>query len=234
MAQGFRIAIKRMSGKARLVVAAHKAECRAGLLLGVLGFLLLLAPRPVALALTPTPTPSGVKITTPRPGQAVQGQVRVLGFTDVAGFRKSALFFGYAEDPTHTWFLIEEKRIPAHGGLVGRWDTTLITDGNYVLRLTVEDRLGHRYETTVPVRVRNYTPVETPTPGGATPEVNGVQQPTLMPASTLTPTPLWPTPPPVPPNPIVLSPDTLTRAAAYGVAAVIMLLVLFGSLRRWR
>ena len=226
----FRIADK-MTGRG---AGKGKTPWQAWLLLGIAGVLLVAAPRPVVLALTPTPTPVGVQITAPQPNQAVQGQVRVLGITDIPGFQQSALFFGYADDPTHTWFLIEEKRIPAHDGLVGRWDTTLITDGNYVLRLVVEDRLGRRYETTMPVRVRNYTPVETPTPAGAAPASGEGQQTSPTPAPTQTPTPRWPTPTPVPPNPIVLSPEALTSAAAYGMAAVVALLLLFGGLRRWR
>ncbi len=185
------------------------------------------APRPAA---APTPTPMPVRITAPQPLQALQGQVRVLGVTDVPGFRQATLFFGYAQDPTETWFLIAEKHIPTHEGLIGRWDTTLITDGDYILRLVVEDLQGRRYEATVPVRVRNYTPVETPTPLPFSPE--GTPQPTFTPSPTATATPLWPTPTPAPPNPAVLSTDALTRSATYGAGAVLGLITLFGLLRR--
>ena len=182
-------------------------------------------------AFTPTPTPAPVAITDPRPHQAVQGQVRVLGITDVTAFQKASLYFGYANDPTQTWFLIGVKHIPTHGGLIARWNTTAITDGDYVLRLVVVAANGRHWEATVPVRVRNYTPVETPTPvavGGGTPRP--------LPTATATPTatPRWPTPTPLPPNSAQLPPRTLKRAGWYGAGALLGLLLAFGLLRRWR
>jgi len=198
-------------------------------LLALLIALVMVSPRRTASALTPTPTPMPVSITSPQPLQAVQGQVRVVGRTDVPDFRKATLFFGYAQDPTETWFFIAEKHIPAHQGLIGRWDTTVLTDGDYVLRLVVEDKQGRQYEATVPVRVRNYTPIETPTPAFSQ---EGTPQPVFTPAPTPTPTPVWPTPTPLPPNPAVLSTDALTQSAAYGAGAILGLLALFGVLRR--
>ncbi len=184
-----------------------------------------------ARALTPTPTPGPVAITAPRPHQALQGQVRVLGVTDVAGFKTASLYFGYANDPTHTWFLIATRHIPTHEGLIARWDTTAITDGDYVLRLVVEAADGRRWEATVPVRVRNYTPVETPTPALA---VGGTPRPTATATPLPTATPRWPTPTPFPPNPARLPAETLSKAGLYGAAALLGLLLVFGALRRWR
>ena len=199
-------------------------------LFALLVVLLVISPRRTAEALTPTPTPTvSVSITSPQPLQALQGQVRIVGRTDVPGFRKATLFFGYAQDPTETWFLIAEKHIPSHDVLIGRWDTTVLTDGDYVLRLVVEDKQGHQYEATVPVRVRNYTPIETPTPAFSQ---EGTPQPVFTPAPTPTPTPVWPTPTPLPPNPAVLSTDALAQSAAYGAGAILGLLALFGVLRR--
>ncbi len=184
------------------------------------------APRVEAM----TPTPAPVMLTAPVPHQVVRGLVRVLGATEVPGFRQADLYFGYADDPTQTWFLIDEKHIPTHGGLIARWDTTVLTDGDYVLRLVVTTASGSRFEVRAPVRVRNYTPVETPTPGLL---AGGTLLPT--PTATLTPTatPRWPTPTPLPPNPVVLTDATLVRAMGWGVAAVVVLLAFFGLLRRF-
>lgn len=184
-----------------------------------------------AHALTPTPTPGPVAITAPKPHQALQGQARVLGVTDVAGFKTATLYFGYADDPTHTWFWIATRHIPAHEGLIARWDTTTLTDGDYVLRLVVEAADGRQWEATVPVRVRNYTPVETPTPA---PAVGGTPRPTATATPLPTATPRWPTPTPFPPNPARLPAETLTRAGLYGAGALLGLLLAFGALRRWR
>ncbi len=185
--------------------------------------------RPV-YGLTPTPTPGAVAITAPGPQQALQGQVRVLGTTNVPDFKAAYLFFGYAEDPTHTWFLLAEQHRPTYQGLLARWDTTRITDGDYVLRLVVVTTDGKRYEDTVPVRVRNYTPIETPTPMPT--QLGQATAPPSTPQPTITPTPHWPTPTPVPPNPVVLTPDELQRAVLGGIGAVLALLALFGFLRR--
>ncbi len=182
-------------------------------------------------ALTPTPTPGPVAITAPKPHQALQGQVRVLGVTDVAGFKTATLYFGYAGDPTHTWFWVATRHIPTHEGLIARWDTTTITDGDYVLRLVVQAADGRQWEATVPVRVRNYTPVETPTPA---PAMGGTPPPTPSATPVPTATPRWPTPTPLPPNPARLPADTLSRAGLYGAGALLGLLLAFGALRRWR
>ena len=179
-------------------------------------------------ALTPTAAP--VTLTAPTPQQVVRGLVRVLGVTEVPGFRQADVYFGYADDPTHTWFLIDERHIPTHGGLIARWDTTMLTDGDYVLRLVVTSVSGGRFDVRVPVRVRNYTPVETPTPGL---QVGDTPMPTLTATSTPTATPRWPTPTPLPPNPVVLQETALGQALAWGVAAVVVLLAFFGLLRRF-
>jgi len=180
--------------------------------------------------LTPTPTPGDVAIVAPGPQQALQGQVRVLGTTQIPNFKVAYLYFGYAEDPTHTWFLLATQHRPTYRGLLARWDTTRITDGNYVLRLVVVTADGTHYEDTVPVRVRNYTPIETPTP--APTQAGQATAPPATPRPTATPTAHWPTPTPLPPNPVVLTPQALKQAVLGGVGAVLALLALFGFLRR--
>ena len=179
-----------------------------------------------ARAATPTPVP--IAIISPKSGEAVQGLVRVIGDTEVPNFKVAALFFGYAQDPTHTWFPLGERNTPARQGLLARWDTTSITDGNYVLRLVVTTTDGKKYEVRVPVRVRNYTPIETPTPaptprGGATP---------LPPTPTATPQPIYPTPTPLPTNTGILTVRQIGRATAYGAAFIALLILLFLLLQR--
>ena len=70
--------------------------------------------------------------------------------------------FGYQDDPTATWFLIEQSAEPVKKGLIASWDTSTITDGEYQLRVRVILADGKVAEAIVPnLRVRNYTPVET-------------------------------------------------------------------------
>ncbi len=182
---------------------------------------LLACPRAKGRAVTPTAAP--IAIISPKRGEAVQGLVRVVGDTEVPNFKAAALFFGYAQDPTHTWFPLGERNTPARQGLLARWDTTSITDGNYVLRLVVTTTDGKKYEVQVPVRVRNYTPVETPTPaptprGGAT---------RLPPTPTATSQPIYPTPTPIPTNTGSLTVGQINRATAYGAAFIALLILLF-------
>ncbi len=184
-----------------------------------------------ARALTATPPGVAVAILTPAPHQALQGQVRIVGTTDIPRFRRATLLFGYAHDPTGTWFLLTTHTTPTHRGFLALWDTTRITDGDYVLRLVVENRAGQQFEATVPVRVRNYTPIETPTP--TPPRAGHTPSPASAPRrATPTPPTPHPTPTPVPTSPAVLTTAALTRAAGWGVGSVLAFLALFALLRK--
>ncbi len=175
-----------------------------------------------------TPTPAPIAIISPKSGEAVQGLVRVVGNTEIPNFKAAALFFGYAQDPTHTWFPLGKRNTPARQGLLARWDTTSITDGNYVLRLVVTTTDGKKYEVRVPVRVRNYTPIETPTPA-PTPHAGATPPP---PTPTATARPIYPTPTPIPTNAGTLTARQIGRATAYGAAFIALLILLFLLLQR--
>ena len=104
-------------------------------------------------------------IVEPRPGDVLQGVVKIAGSDDVPGFVSTEVSFSYADDPTGTWFLIAASVQPVTNDSLATWDTTVITDGDYVLRLRVYLTDGNSRETILSgLRVRNYTPVETPTP----------------------------------------------------------------------
>jgi hypothetical protein len=112
----------------------------------------------------PTGEPAAILLS-PAPGQALQGRVAVTGRLPADGFRSAELTFTYDQDPRQTWFLLAQLSEPAEGELA-EWDTTVLTDGEYVLRLLVEMEDGEQIEaTTIPgLRLRNYSPVETDTP----------------------------------------------------------------------
>jgi len=181
--------------------------------------------------------PAAPVITEPQSGQAVQGVVTIRGRTAVEGFLAYEIAFTYAEGAPETWFLIAAGRQSVEEGTLATWDTTQITDGNYTLRLRV-----YRHDDTYQdafvygVRVRNYTPVETPTP---------IPQPTATPTEapptpippTPTATPFPPTPTPLPPNPASLSRRDVQAGAGWGAALTFLAFVLFGSalyFRRFR
>jgi hypothetical protein len=177
-------------------------------------FLAAVAVRPVAAQDQPA-------ILAPGQGDVLQGVVTIRGSSEVTGFLASEIDFTYAGDTTGTWFLVAAATQPVNSNTLATWDTTTITDGNYDLHLRVYLRNGNYLDAVVPnLRVRNYTPVETPPPAPT------VIQPTLTPTETLTPT-SYPTPTTLPPNPAVLTQADISTSLAYGgMVAVILILVL--------
>ena len=164
--------------------------------------------------------PSQPSITSPQPGQVLQGIVPITVNTNVAGFQSAGLYFGYTSDDTHTWFLIQTSQAPITNTVMAQWDTTTITDGNYNLRLVVTQKNAPPLETILPgLRVRNYSPAETDTPAPATP--TPTLEPGQAPATTATPTPVIPTATLLPTNPAELT--TSDIAGSMGIAALVVL-----------
>lgn len=185
----------------------------------------------------PEPTPVSVRIAAPGGGEALQGVVSVLGMSDVPGFRSAEVSFAYQNNPTGTWFLIEQSSTPVKDGPLAGWDTTSIADGVYRLRLLVFLSDGRRLESVVTgLRVRNYSPVETSTPGPKPGSEAGTAQPVTLsnsPTPTITPTfPDFQVTPravtPLPANPIQVTSQALRSSAALGVAVVVGILAVFG------
>ena len=105
-----------------------------------------------------TPAPA---IHSPVGGQALQGIVQILGTTSIEGFRSSELSFAYLVNPTDTWFKISESEVQVENGVIADWDTTTISDGDYILRLVIKLGDGNELMSSVDgVRVRNYSPIE--------------------------------------------------------------------------
>ena len=159
-------------------------------------------------------------IVSPRPGDVLQGVVTIAGSSDVTGFVSAEVSFTYADDPTGTWFMIAMNSLPVFNDRLATWDTTVITDGDYVLRLRVYLTDGSSREALVSgLRVRNYTMVETPTPMALAPEAT--------PLSTITPTATpFPTPTALPRNPATLAPTDVSASILYGGLAAISIFVI--------
>jgi len=187
-----------------------------------------------------TPVPD-VVIVAPQPGQAIQGVVSIMGRTALSGFRSAELLFGYANDPSQTWFFIAESTAPMDAGLLAEWDTSTLTDGNYTLRLVVNRTDGSRVVVIVTgLRVRNYSPVETststpistPTPT-ASPLPGRESNPTqpAQPSATMLP----PTITPLPTNPAELSQQDITNnllRGAAGTGIALAALILYIGIRK--
>lgn len=184
-----------------------------------------------------------VVITAPLPGAAVQGDIVISGNTAIEGFLASEISFGYAGDPTDTWFLIQYSILPVSNGLLAHWDTSTITDGDYTLRLVLTRTDGSPVTLLVPgLRVRNYSPVETDTPTPLPPSATPGPGTPLPPSATPTITPipsattLPPTQTPLPTNPAIISERDVLTTAAQGAGIGVSLLALLGAIagiRQW-
>lgn len=152
----------------------------------------------------------------PAPGSAVQGLQQVIGSANVDGFTSYQLEFASQATASTSWFPIHQQTTPVDNNILGEWDTSVLTDGDYLLRLTVFRQSGDPATYTVEgIRIRNYSPIETDTPA----PTNNNTLPTKPPTSTPPPTPTSipiasPTPPPV--NPISTGSDQIQHAAIVG------------------
>lgn len=178
-------------------------------------------------------------ISSPRPGDVLRGEVTITGVTDVPGFLSAQLDFTYASNPAGNWFPLQTFSQPAPDSALYTWNTTSITDGDYLLRLRVFLADGTTQEVIVPVTIQNDSLPVTPTPipPTATPEtIFGGQIPTpFLLAASPTPTEVpRPTPTPLPPNPIALSQNEILLSLGRGALVIIGLFAFSGILLRLR
>jgi hypothetical protein len=179
-----------------------------------------------------------IRITAPASGDVLQGLVNITGTSAADGFFASELSFAYASDLTSNWFLIYSTDQPVTEGLLAAWDTNLVTDGDYTLRLRVTLQDGSILETLVTgLRVRNQTATETALPAPtstslALSEVEGTPlPPTPMPAPTST---RRPTPTSLPLNPAAVTPDEITFFLGRGILLALLTFIVVGIFLRLR
>jgi hypothetical protein len=161
------------------------------------------------------------EIRSPAPGEAIAGLVTIHGTAAHPFFAGYDLSFAYSGDPTGTWFpLADRSPLPVSDGRLGLWDTAVISDGEYDLRLRVWLDDGLALEAVVAgLRVRNLRPAETSTPGpGPAPEPTATAEP---PTPSDSPTP---TPPPAPARR-----DAVSAAWSAGVLSALAGLGLLGA-----
>ena len=146
-------------------------------------------------------------ITSPRDRTVVRDKVSIRGTAAHPDFWKYEVAYGSEPNPGDQWILIGAvHETEVVDNVLETWDTTLLPDGNYSLRLRVVRRDGNYQEYFVrEVAVANTVPTDTPTPE-------------VTPTPTVTPTPLPPTPTIVIALPVLPSP---TPQALATVAPVI-------------
>ena len=178
-----------------------------------------------------------ITITAPREGDVLRGEVTITGTTDLPNFVSAQLDFAYASNPTGTWFSIQTLSQPVTDSTVATWNTTSISDGDYILRLRVNLLDNTFQEITVPIQIGNdvvpVTPTVVPT---ATLNAVDVQIPTpfLLAASPTPTTPPRPTPTALPTNPASLGQTAILASLGRGVLVILGLFALSGLIIRFR
>lgn len=177
-----------------------------------------------------------VAISSPVAGEVLRGQVNIIGSTNTSDFISAQLDFAYASDTTGTWFPLQTLSQSMFDSPLFSWDTTAISDGDYVLRLRVFVADGSFQEVTVPVTVQNDvlpTPIPTLTP---TPEEVTILVPTpFLLAASPTPTDLpRPTPTSLPTNPVSLDVTTIYLSLGRGALVILGMFALAGLVFRIR
>lgn len=199
---------------------------------------------PLVLLLIAAQDAPTIAITSPTEGDILRGQVTITGTTDIPNFLSSRLDFAYASasGSAGNWFTLQTFSQPTRpeGSALFTWDTTSITDGDYILRLQVSLADDASQEVTVPIKIQNDTPLPTPTPfPTATPEgadAVSIQIPTpFLLAASPTPTEVpRPTPTALPTNPVSLGQAQIFTSLGRGALVIIGLFVLSGILLRLR
>ncbi|MBV6394623.1 MAG: hypothetical protein HFACDABA_00189 [Anaerolineales bacterium] len=180
---------------------------------------------------------TGIRIASPPSGATLRGLVDILGTTAIDGFFSAELSFSYASSPTPTWFLIANVDQPINDGLLAQWDTNLVTDGDYDLRLRVTLQDGSILDSVVTgLRIRNLTPTETATvPPTVTPEFYETAAPTSPPTITPAPTATHlPTPTPLPPNPAAVTQAEIISSLTRGLFIAFLAFLIIGALLHLR
>lgn len=177
-----------------------------------------------------------VAITSPVSGAVLRGQVNIIGSTDAPNFVSAQLDFAYASRAAGTWFPLQVLSQPVFDSPLFTWDTTTITDGEYVLRLRVFISDGSVQDVQVPIVVQNDaapTPTLAPT---STAESVTVQIPTpFLLAASPTPTDVpRPTPTSLPANPAALDQAEIYASLGRGALVILGVFALAGLVIRFR
>jgi hypothetical protein len=148
-------------------------------------------------------------ITSPTDGQQLFGLININGSAEhPTAFDSYTLEYSDQSDPSGAWMLVQPTvQQQTTGGVLGTWNTNMIPDGIYRLRLRVFLTDGQSQEFTVSnLRVANTPPTPVPTTGA------GIAEPAAG-EPTLGPSPTSPIEQPPSSNPLAgdtTAPDTTT------------------------
>ncbi len=188
-------------------------------LLLILGLILASVPLLPAWA-----QPSG-QITSPRDRASVRGLVPIEGSATHPQFQKYEIHFGPEPNPGDQWTPVGNSpfSVPVVQGRLALWDTTVIPDGLYSLRLRVVRMDGNYDEYFVRgIQVVNTRPTETPTraapPTPALPTDTPSPTPTIVIGVPTVPSPTpKPTDTPQPTAPPTATPEPPLKLPFQGI-----------------
>jgi hypothetical protein len=185
-----------------------------------------------------------ISITSPKTGDTLRGQVEIVGNMNVPNFASAELAFSYASNPADrfAWFTIQTFPQPVTNPTLATWDTTTVTDGDYVLHLRVFLQDGSTQDVVVSdLKIRNDLPPATVTPT-ATESPDSV---TLNPISISSPVatadvqlatamPTFPSLTPLPENPASVTSTSIYSNFARGGLITLVLFAFFSLILRLR
>ena len=96
-----------------------------------------LTPQPPATAQASGCVPGQIMITYPKPGDVIKGSIVLLGTANIPNF--GYFYYEFSAVGSDAWQSIAGGNQAVQDGNLGNWDTSLITPGNYNLRLVVTD-----------------------------------------------------------------------------------------------
>jgi len=184
-----------------------------------------------------------VNISSPQAGETLRGQVEIMGNWDAPNFSSAELAFSYASPNENaanladTWFNIQTFSQPVEGAVIAVWDTTLLTDGDYTLRLHVHLLDGSFQDVLVQdLKIRNDIPVPTEVVPANTsfPQLFATDLPPALtepPAIGVTP---YFVPTPLPLNPASVTISSIYSTFGRGALIVLVLFIFFSLLLRLR
>ena len=182
-----------------------------------------------------------VSITSPQPGDILRGQVEIIGNMNVPSFASAELAFSYAvSDSAETWFTIQIFPQPVQNPTLATWDTTSLTDGDYVLRLRVILQDGSFQDVAISdLKIRNDVTLPTETPTATLPPQSENPLPISSPVETstiqpVTALPTFPSSTPLPANPAAVTTSSIYGTFAKGGLITLVLFMIFSLLLRLR
>jgi hypothetical protein len=176
-----------------------------------------------------------ISITSPLSGDTLRGQVQIVGNMDIPGFSSAELAFSYASNPADSWFTIQTFPQLVANSTLTTWDTTSLTDGDYLLHLRVYLLDGSSLDAVVSdLKIRNdlIPATDTPVVDFSAPILPG--SPPVATAIPPTAAIVYPSSTPLPANPASVTNSSIYVNFTRGGLVVLVLFFLLGIFLRFR